>query len=279
MSTASHQADMNILEWYLEQGVTEVLEAGPVNRLALVAEPQPQSPVIMASMARPSVAAGIPEMPLGTADARKEAVRLALEAGTLAGLEAAIRSFDGLALKKTATNMVFGDGNPKARLMIVGEAPGGEEDKEGKPFAGAHLAMLDKMLAAIGLDRQSEDPAKSVYITSILNWRPPGNRSASAAEIEVSLPFIERHIALVKPAVILFMGNVPSKALLNVTDDVKKLRGGFRNYAALTEAGGENIPALATFHPSFLLKTPLQKKAAWSDLLLLAEKLADYTSK
>ena len=265
------QADLSILEWYLEQGVTDVLEIAPVNRLAHApasseetVRPQPKS----------SLANIIPEMPLGSSEARKEALRLAQAAQNLKELEAAIRNFDGLSIKKTATNLVFSDGNPKARVMIIGEAPGGDEDAQGKPFVGLSGQLLDKMLAAIGLDRNAEDPAKAVYISNILNWRPPGNRTPSPSEIEISLAFIERHIALAKPEFLIFMGGVPAKALMNTDLGITKLRGIWANYTPVTETGGSKIPCLPSFHPSFLLRTPIQKKAAWQDMLSLAEKLS-----
>lgn len=262
------QADLSILEWYLEQGVTDVLEAAPVNRLVSI----PNEPI--APQPKTSLASIIPEMPLGSLEARKEALRLAQSANSLQELEAAIRNFDGLSIKKTATNLVFSDGSPKARVMIIGEAPGGDEDAQGKPFVGVSGQLLDKMLAAIGLNRHAEDPSKAVYIANILNWRPPGNRTPSVSEIEISLPFIERHIALVKPEFVLFMGGVSAKALLNTDQGITKLRGNWRNYVPITETGGTSIPCLPSFHPSFLLRTPLQKRAAWQDMLSLAERLS-----
>ena len=264
-----------MLQWQIDQGVTELLEPAPVNRFALAAVPER----VAAPAAKPQALNIIPEMPMGTAEAKKEALRLAQSANSLAELEAAIRSFDGLSIKKTATNLVFSDGNPNAHIMVIGEAPDGDEDVQGKPFAGGNAQLFDKMFAAIGLDRKSEDPDTSLYITNILNWRPPGNRTPSPAEIEVGLPFIERHIALAKPKIIVLMGGTPAKALLNTTDNLVKLRGKWTNYLPLTETGGEELPTLAMLHPSFLIKSPIQKKNAWQDLLLLAKKHADYISK
>lgn len=270
-------SDLSVLQWYLEQGVTDILEDAPVNRLALVpAVPQEAIPEIQKS-AKPSLVNIIPEMPLGSADARKEALRLAQAAQTLPELEQAIRDFDGLSIKRTATNLVFSDGNPKAHIMVIGEAPGGDEDIQGKPFVGVSGQLLDKMLSAIGLDRRSDDPAKSVYISNILNWRPPGNRTPSPAEIETSLVFIERHIAIVQPKVLLLMGGVAAKALLNTNDGITKLRGKWMDYVPLSETGGVSVPCLSSFHPSFLLRTPTQKRAAWADILALAEKAASFS--
>lgn len=269
-------SELAILEWYLEQGVTEVLEEAPLDRFALL--PEKISPVVT-SIAAPQQALGVPEMPLGTAEAAKEALRLAQGANTLAELEAAIRSFDGLSIRKTATNLVFSDGNPQAKIMVIGEAPGGDEDLQGKPFVGVSGQLMDRMFAAIGLSRKSEDPDTSLYISNILNWRPPGNRTPSPAEMEISLPFIERHIALVKPQLLIFMGGVPTKTLLNTGDGITKLRGKWKTYAPLTEIGGQEIPCLPTFHPSFLLRTPIQKKLAWADMLLLAKMRSEQTIK
>lgn len=264
------QADLSILEWYLEQGVTDVLEDFPVNRLAPVAAIAETA----APQVKSSLVAAIPDMPLGSLEARKEALKLAQAAQTLDELKEAIRNFDGLSIKKTATNLVFSDGNPKARVMIIGEAPGGDEDAQGKPFVGVSGQLLDRMLASIGLSRNSEDPAKAVYISNILNWRPPGNRTPSPTEIEISLAFIERHIALVKPEILLLMGGVSAKALLNTDLSITKLRGSWARYTPVTDTGGRNLPCLPSFHPSFLLRTPIQKKLAWQDMLSLAAKLS-----
>jgi DNA polymerase len=214
---------------------------------------------------------------VGASEARAEAARLAGAAGTLDALREAIAAFEGLALKKTATNLVFCDGNPKARVMIVGEAPGADEDRLGRPFVGVSGQLLDRMLAAIGLSRAAEDPAQAVYISNILNWRPPGNRTPTPAEVELSLPFIERHIQLINPALLVFAGGVATKALFATDEGISRLRGRFRDYKILTPElaapGGAAVPALATYHPSYLLRTPGQKKSVWQDLLLLRRTL------
>lgn len=204
--------------------------------------------------------------PLGTAEASLDARRLAGEATSLKELEDALNRFEGCALKRTATNTVFADGNPRAKIMLVGEAPGADEDRMGKPFVGVSGQLLDKMLAAIGLDRET------VYITNIVNWRPPGNRSPSASEIAVCLPFTRRHIELVKPDVLLFVGGVAAKALLETSQGITRLRGRWTDYKS---AGLEKeIPAMAIFHPAFLLRSPAQKKSAWKDLLAVKKYLA-----
>ena len=253
-----------ILDWYVAQGVDIALESTPQNRFTkppeIIREP-------VAAIARAPSPAEIK----GTAIAKVEAVALAKAATTLEELKAAIAGFDGLAIRKTATNMVFADGNPRAKVMVIGEAPGADEDKLGKPFVGLSGQLLDRMFACIGLTRGADDPDKAIYISNILNWRPPGNRTPSPAEIDISLPFIERHIALIKPEVVVFMGGVSTKALLGTDEGITKLRGKWQTYTPLTaDIGGEAVRCLPTFHPSFLLRTPLRKRESWADLLLLA---------
>lgn len=259
------------LEWHIEAGADEVLQETPRNWLAAPQETAKTETIESKShKTQPPIAA----LPLGTAEACLAAAKLARSATTLEELRAAIAGFEGLAIRKTATNMVFAEGNPKARVMMIGEAPGAEEDAQGKPFVGASGQLLDKMLACIGLSRWEEDPEKSVYITNILNWRPPGNRSPSPAEIEMSLPFIERHIALVQPKVLFFLGGVPTKALLQTEEGISKLRGKWKDYTPQTpEIGGNRHPALPSYHPSYLLRTPIKKRESWIDLQLLAKEL------
>lgn len=268
MNVAVQQAARAVLEWYQEQGVDLPLDMIPVNRVT--------APALTARLSAPtsvSVSHPLPTAPLmATSALRAEAVAQAATATNLQELAQIIRDFDGLAIRKTATNMVFADGNPKAHVMVIGEDPGAEEDMCGKPFVGPSGHLLDKMLAAIGLSRQAEDPAQSVYITNLLNWRPPGNRTPSQQEIDISLPFLERHVALVQPKLLFVMGGVASKSLLNNQEGIMKIRGQWAEYRA---DGRLQIPALPSFHPSFLLRNPIQKKAAWVDLLSLKEKLIE----
>jgi len=205
--------------------------------------------------------------PLGTAEASLDARRLASEATNLKELEDALNRFEGCALKRTATNTVFADGNPTAKIMLIGEAPGADEDRLGKPFVGITGQLLDKMLAAIGLDRET------VYMTNIVNWRPPGNRSPSASEIAVCLPFTRRHIELVKPDILLFIGGVSAKALLETSQGITRLRGRWTDYKS--EGLEQGIPSMAIFHPAFLLRSPTQKKLAWQDLLAVKKRFAE----
>lgn len=282
MIASSRNPYLAALEWHLSIGADEALADQPVDRTVSAASVVRSLGDTEPSAARSDTKTGrvvsTPEPSaqggdlLGTAQARVEAARLAASCDSLEALREAIAGFDGLAIRKTATNMVFADGNPAARVMLVGEAPGADEDRQGKPFVGVSGQLLDRMLACIGLSRTGETPENSVYISNILNWRPPGNRTPSPAEIDISLPFIERHIALVQPQLLILCGGVSAKALLGSGDSISKLRGKFHEYRPLTEIAPDNafaIPAIATYHPAYLLRTPSQKSLAWADLLLL----------
>jgi len=269
------------LQWHIDVGADEALADHPVDRTAAAND-------ILKSIATPQAVSSKP-LPatlisavesggdlLGTAQARLESAKLAKDCNTLEELRAAIAGFDGLAIRKTATNMVFSDGNPKARIMIVGEAPGGDEDRQGKPFVGVSGQLLDKILKCIGLARTEEDPAKAVYISNILNWRPPGNRTPSPAEIDISLPFIERHIALVNPQILILCGGVSAKGLLGSGESISRLRGKFHDYRPMIDGISANtspIPAIATYHPAYLLRTPSQKGLVWADMLMLKSEM------
>lgn len=272
------------LQWHLDMGVDEPLMDAPVDRTAMPALPKREAPATTAVPRAPSASSPPPHVapatsPVdvpGAAAARAEAEKLAKSATTLDELRAALQGFDGLAVKKTATQMVFADGNPAAPVMLIGEAPGADEDRMGKPFVGASGQLLDKIFACIGLSRAAEDAKDAVYISNILNWRPPGNRTPSPAEVDIALPFIERHIALVQPKILIFCGAVAAKGLLGRTEGISKLRGSFHDYTPLTaDMGGGTIPVICTYHPSYLLRTPSQKKAVWADMLMLQEKLRE----
>ena len=193
---------------------------------------------------------------------------LAAGAGSLAELEAAIKAFEGCPLRVTATNTVFADGNPNGAVMVIGEAPGSEEDRQGLPFVGPAGQLLDRMLAAIGLSR-----AEDAYITNILPWRPPGNRTPNPGEIAMCLPFMERHIALVQPKLIVLAGGTAAKALLGTAQGIMRLRGQWREVSV--PGWPAPIPAMPVFHPAFLLRQPAHKRAAWKDLLAVRKRLAD----
>ncbi len=198
----------------------------------------------------------------GLADARA----LAAAAGSLPALAEALGRFEGCSLRRTAMNLVFADGNPQGGVMLIGEAPGEDEDRIGKPFVGPAGRLLDLMLAAIGLDRTR------VYITNILPWRPPGNRTPTPAEFALCQPFIERHIALVRPRVLVLLGGTAAKTMLNRAEGITRLRGRWIEYAP---PGGERaIDTIATYHPAYLLRSPADKREAWRDMLAIKAKLA-----
>lgn len=215
----------------------------------------------------------VPLAPLvGTPDLEQDARQQAANAPTLDALRAALAGFTGCPLKHTATNLVFADGVAGAPVMLVGEAPGEDEDRQGLPFVGASGRLLDRMLACIGLDRR-----RNAYISNILPWRPPGNRKPTPAEMAMCLPFIERHIVLAQPRFLVLLGGTATSTLLRRGDTgITKLRGQWFPYAP--EGGTAPIPALATYHPAYLLRTPHQKRDAWRDLLLLQERLQVETS-
>lgn len=254
-----------ILQWYLENGVDEVMSSSPVDRLALKpvtikeTEADHKIAVLPQAMKAPAVA------PETQAESKAEAIRLASEAQTLEDLKAAIQKFEGLSLKKTAMNMVFAAGNPLSSVMVIGDAPEAEDDRAGIPFAGEVGELTDKMFAAIGLIRQGTTPETSIYLTNVLNWRPPGNRTPVANEIDLALPFIRRHIELVKPKIIYLMGGIASKAVLGSDLTIGKLRG----QTHMAQWDGFECVARVSYHPSFLLRSPLKKREAWDDLQAL----------
>ena len=204
-------------------------------------------------------------MPNSLGEAAQSARLLAARADTLAALEAAIAGFDGCALKRTATNTVIADGNPAAPVMIIGEAPGADEDRIGRPFVGRAGQLLDRMLAAIGLDREG------VLITNVIYWRPPGNRTPTTDEIAACVPFVLRHIALVRPKVLVLAGGTAARALLPPGPGITRLRG--RWFDLAVPGLDQPVPTLPMFHPSFLLRAPERKREAWRDLLALRARL------
>ena len=261
------------LAWLVAAGADEAVEAQPVDRLAarapIALEPPPAIPATPAAAPKtpppPSQAAPQAAPLSSTEEALATARELAQEAGSLEELKAALAGFEGCALKGTAMNLVFADGNPKARVMIIGEGPGAEEDRQGLPFVGPSGQLLDRMLAAIGLDRTS------VYITNLLFWRPPGNRTPTGTEISACLPFVERHIELADPQYLLLAGGISAKTLLGRSQGILKLRGHWAHYQHAGMA--RPIPALASLHPAYLLRQPGQKRLAWRDFLSLREAL------
>jgi DNA polymerase len=253
---------------------TRVAEPAARPRAALPAAPRMSRPSPPGASAAPG-APGAPVAPVAPAAARRappvagRARALADAADTLPALAQAIRDFDGLVIRETATQLVFADGVPGAAIMIVGEAPGADEDLQGKPFVGKSGQLLDRMLASIGLSRAPTGGQLPFYITNIVTWRPPGNRNPTDEEIALSLPFCLRHIALARPRLLLMAGGVSAKALTGRTEGVLRLRG--RWFDLPVPGLDAPVPALATLHPAYLLRNPGAKRDAWHDLLLLRE--------
>ncbi len=264
----SPQDALAALAWQVELGADEALEDTPVNRYetkpkvertAQPSEAAPAEPVV------PDAATGADAGPVPVSDPAAETDALAAACPDLDALRAAMSAFEGCALKKGARNLVFADGVRGARVMIVGEAPGREEDLQGLPFVGPSGQLLDRMFAAIGLSRKAEYPGQGIYITNTLPWRPPGNRDPASDELAMMLPFLHRHIELTDPEVLVTMGNPATKTILQTTRGITGLRGKW------AEALGR--PVLPMFHPAALLRDPLKKREAWADLLMLKERL------
>lgn len=288
-----------LLKLYIEWGADEAIEPTPQSRLGTTpatARPNPSEARPIPTPAKPTPANPTPaksetprqlaEAPVGRAPyvanpappaaavralgpLDQEAVASAREAAggapDLAALRAALESFDGIGLRRTATNLVFADGNPAARVMLVGEAPGADEDRLGLPFVGVSGQLLDRMMAAIGLDRTT------FYITNVCFWRPPGNRKPTDAELAAQKPFVERHIELIAPKVLVLVGAAAAQGLLQTTEGITRLRGRWFEYRS--PGLPEPIPTLPIFHPAYLLRQPAQKRETWRDLLKLKARL------
>ena len=273
------------LAWHLDAGVDECIGEAPADRFAEsraastgpaqsagpLPKKEPKRPVRAAKKDAPDRArapdpAPDPSPAQSTPEkAVQNACALAGNAETLDELRAAVDRFEDCALKKTATNTVFADGNPNARIMFIGEAPGADEDRQGLPFVGVSGQLLDRMLASIGLDRQS------FYITNIVFWRPPGNRNPTINEIAACLPFIERHIELVDPEILVPLGGPAAKTLLARQEGITRMRGKWFAYS--TPKMARPVNAMPFFHPAYLLRSPARKREAWRDLLAIKAKL------
>jgi DNA polymerase len=266
MNPAPDMSARDLIEFYLDAGADAFIGEEAIDRFAAVEPPPtpkpPDRPAIVreAAPAAATPARAAPPAPDEAAMAARAAAR---SAATLDELRAILEGFDGCALKATASRTVFADGNPKARLMLVGEAPGRDEDIEGLPFVGRSGKLLDQMLKAISLDRTS------AYIANIVPWRPPGNRDPSPHETAICLPFIQRQIELVDPDVLVCLGKPSMQTLLGLMEPISKARGRWVTF----NTGKRDIRAMATFHPAFLLRSPLQKRFAWRDLLAIRKAL------
>ena len=269
----SYSEALVALAWQIESGADEALDDQARDRFAeseattthAKAKARPEvgrkDPPKSAAVQAPASAAPLVSMD----EAQSTARRLAASASTIDELRRTLETFEGCPLKATATNLCFSDGNPAARIMIIGEAPGADEDRQGKPFVGRAGQLLDKMLGAIGLDRDQ------VYITNLIFWRPPGNRTPTPAGTATCLPFVERQIELVAPKVLVLAGGASAKTLLGTSTGITRLRGRWVDYQH--EGLADPIPALPTLHPAYLLRRSPEKRLAWRDLLLLKARL------
>jgi len=268
----------SLLKWYVEQGLDETIGEEAIDRFALAVQQPSSEPAAAAPTAptpfrpaAPSLAAAPrAPVPLESPQVVEDARVLAAGCATIAELEAAIRAFEGCALKRTAKNTVFADGLPSAPVMIVGEAPGADEDRLGKPFVGVSGQLMDRMMAAIGLTR-----GEGFYITNILFWRPPGNRTPTLAEQAMCLAFTRRHLELVRPKLLILAGGTAAKAVLDTAEGIMRLRG---KWTSVRLDDGTEIPTMPTFHPAYLLRTPASKRQSWLDMLAVDKKLKELTA-
>ena len=259
------KAARDLLDFYVDAGADALVGEQPVDRFAALEAPPARAakPVALPPDLETKGRAAPVAAPLAPDAAAMAARAAARSAGTLEELRAILDTFEGCALKATATRLVFADGNPKARVMFVGEAPGRDEDIEGLPFVGRSGKLLDRMLAAIGLDRSS------VYIANIVPWRPPGNRTPTPQESAICLPFITRQIELADPDILVCLGGPSAQTLLGIKEGITKTRGRWFTF----NTGKREIRAMPTFHPAFLLRSPLQKRFAWRDFLAIKKAL------
>lgn len=286
-ASPTHDELLAALRWQVAAGADEAIADAPIDRFAMpepvaapmpdaVVQPRPQgssslppntaAPAPRPIVERPSYVP--PPAPIAPAGDGPSAHALASAANSLEELREALRRFDGCALKRTATNLVFADGNPAAKVMFIGEAPGADEDRQGLPFVGVSGQLLDRMLAAIGLDRKT-----NAYISNVLFWRPPGNRSPTPAEIGACLPFVERHIELLDPDVLVLVGGIAAKTMLARQEGIMRLRGRWFTYE--TARMPRPIPVIATYHPAYLLRSPGGKREAWRDMLEIQAKIRE----
>jgi len=272
-----------LLEWQLEMGADEAILDAPVDRLSPPSAPPeahaPPPPAASSSTPQPPSAMQAPRPAPGAtepaAPSVAEQARRAAECATLEEIFAALDAMKDFPLRRTATHTVHTDGHPQARVMLIGEAPGRDEDRLGRPVVGRSGQLLDRMLEAIGLDRKAEEPERAVLISNVIFWRPPGNRKPTEAEAAHCLPWLIRTIELVQPEVIVCLGATPAQRLTGRTQGILKLRGNWLEY----ELGERRIPLLPTLHPAYLLRQPVQKRLAWRDFLSLKLRLAELRGK
>lgn len=279
-----HPAVEALLRWHLAAGIDETIADIPWDRFAAKAPANPAATAapVPAAPTAPRAAPPAPPARLEPVGAPRrpaqapppgsdEAYARARAAHDMDELKAVLSVFDGCPLKETATNLVFGDGNPQARIVLIGEAPGAEEDRQGLPFVGPSGRLLDRMLGSIGLDRTK------VFISNTVFWRPPGNRAPTSWEIAVCAPFVERIVELIEPQLLIALGGPAANALLGAQESVGRLRG--RWFAFRTRGTERTVTATALFHPAYLLRSPSQKRLAWRDLLAIKKRLHEIEDK
>ncbi|PLS23268.1 uracil-DNA glycosylase [Neptunicoccus cionae] len=263
--SASYFADLHALDWQIDLGADEAIQDTPVNRYETVVTPARGAVPKTGPNSNIKPVDVMPVIPQIKETGADIARIMAGRCNSLADLRDALAVFEHCTIKKGARNLVLSEGHPNARVMIIGEAPSRDEDRSGAPFIGESGKLLDRMFAAIGLSRKGEDPSDALYLTNLLPWRVPQNRDPNAEEIAMMLPFLERHIALVDPDIIVPLGNIPCKALLGKTG-ITRLRGTW------AEAFGK--PVLPMFHPAALFRDPLKKRDCWADLLDIKARLS-----
>jgi uracil-DNA glycosylase len=308
MADPTRDESLSLLRWLLEAGADEAIVEQPVNRFAhhipsplvgeggapraaraigppgegvKVSSPLPEASLRQSATTRSTLPPAFAKASAGKQGEGRtisaQAVSLSTTPGaaralaasctTLAELRTALGNFDGCELKRSAKNTVFADGAPDGRIMLIGEAPGRDEDEQGLPFVGRAGQLLDKMLAAIGLDRSK------VYITNVLNWRPPQNRDPSPEEAAACLPFLHRHIELADPKLLILLGGVSVRHVLGLTDGILRLRGNWKFYQ--NGQLGRAIPVMPTLHPAYLLRQTAAKRLAWRDFLTISDKITE----
>lgn len=262
--TDDRDLTLALLRWQVEMGADEAIGDAPVNRL-VAPPPKAAEPRAAATPASRTPQA----LPLETVqESVSTARRIAQGCNTLDELREALSRFDLCPLRATATNLVFADGNPDSGLMLIGEAPGADEDRQGLPFVGVSGKLLDRMLAAIGRDRST------AYITNTIFWRPPGNRTPTTLESELCVPFLERHVELVKPKMLVLLGKQAATVVLETTEGITRLRGKWKTYTK----SGLDVPVMPTYHPAYLLRHAPAKREAWRDILEVKNRLESTNS-
>lgn len=261
------------LEWQIAAGADEVIDeisslsSWKIKNIQPSNRQESSNPSPVRSFVRETKTVSFPQISVSTAPVQEVRPPSSVRATSVDDLRGELLKFDGCALRQTAMNLVFSDGNPRSSIMLVGEAPGEDEDRQGLPFVGVSGQLLDRMLGSVGLSRK-----ENIYISNIIFWRPPGNRSPTDTEIASCLPFTERHIALIKPKVLVPLGGVAAKSLLRTKEGITRLRGRWTQYVPPPGSDlHDPIPCLPIYHPAYLLRQPAAKRQAWNDVLLLTK--------